>query len=83
MFCAFTSLLPILGLVCPSSSAAAAEQKTLNKHGNNPLHGEFTRIVNQTLDIWHVPGMSIGVVDGDDMWAEVSDLLNPLCTYYS
>lgn len=31
----------------------------------------FRNLVQQTLSRWHVPGMSIAVVDGDQIWAEV------------
>lgn len=73
MFSTRISLLPILGVICLCS---ATRQKILTNHGNNPLNTEFSKIVNQTLDMWHVPGVSIGVVDGDDMWAEVSETLS-------
>ncbi|KAJ5259437.1 hypothetical protein N7478_012418 [Penicillium angulare] len=38
---------------------------------SSQLKGDgFTRLVHQTLDKWHVPGMAIAVIDGDDTWSE-------------
>jgi hypothetical protein len=61
--------LPIFGFLALSS---AAEQKILSNNGDNPLDTKFSKMVNETLNMFHVPGISIAVVDGDDMWAEVS-----------
>jgi hypothetical protein len=36
-----------------------------------PLDSKFAALVNKTLHSWHVPGLSIAVIDGDDVWAEV------------
>lgn len=55
----------------------ASEQVLL--HGQQHQHGEshgpfdtaFERLVNKTLEYWHVPGMSIGVVDGNNTWTRV------------
>ncbi|KAI9826733.1 MAG: hypothetical protein M1819_007278 [Sarea resinae] len=41
---------------------------TQNKDG--PLGGKFAELVHQTLDLWHVPGLAMAVVDGDETWAE-------------
>jgi hypothetical protein len=38
----------------------------------SPFDAKFAQLVKETLDKWHVPGLSIAVVDGDDVWAEVS-----------
>lgn len=73
MFSPIVFSLPILSFFALSS---AAEQKILSNDGSNPLNAEFTKIVNETLNVFHVPGISIGVVDGDEMWAEVSPILS-------
>ncbi|PWY87986.1 beta-lactamase/transpeptidase-like protein [Aspergillus sclerotioniger CBS 115572] len=36
----------------------------------NPLDESFKNLVHETLTQWHVPGISIAVVDGDNTWAE-------------
>ncbi|RYP82795.1 hypothetical protein DL770_005505 [Monosporascus sp. CRB-9-2] len=36
----------------------------------NPLDESFEKLVGKALEEWHVPGLSIAVIDGDDTWAE-------------
>jgi hypothetical protein len=72
---------PIWGFFVISS---ATEQKILSGSANSPLHDDFSRIVNETLQLWHVPGVSIAVVDGDVTWSEVSWVdffLDSVCMY--
>lgn len=38
---------------------------------DGPLDRKFGMLVKETLDFWHVPGVSIAVVDGDYTWAKV------------
>ena len=64
-----SSLLPLLQYL-PLRSAA--EQKPLKDGNISPFNAEFARLVHGTLDMWHVPGVSIGVVDGNLQWSEVS-----------
>lgn len=37
----------------------------------NPLNEEISKFVQESLDVWHVPGMSVGVIDGDEIYTEV------------
>lgn len=37
----------------------------------SPLNASFEKSVYSALQKWHVPGVAIGVVDGDQTWAEV------------
>ena len=62
-----TGLLPLLHLI----SIAFAAQKALKSGPVGPLDAEFAQLVNETLHLWHVPGLAIAVIDGDDVWAEV------------
>jgi hypothetical protein len=43
----------------------------------SPLNTSFEKFVYSTLQKWHVPGVAIGVVDGEHTWAEVSPMLYP------
>jgi hypothetical protein len=58
----------------------AAQQKSLKDSnsgmdGNkNPFNADFNSYVNDLLDEWKVAGMSIGVVDGDNVYTRVSHL---------
>ncbi|KGQ03075.1 D-alanyl-D-alanine carboxypeptidase [Beauveria bassiana D1-5] len=52
---------------------ASSDQKPFGKVNDIPrlpLNEDFTRYVQESLDLWHVPGMSVGVVDGDNAYAE-------------
>lgn len=42
---------------------------------SNPLNDEFAKYVKETLEEWKVPGLSIAVIDGDEIFAEVSGVL--------
>lgn len=75
MFANLVYLLPILGF--PSVSFAA-QQEILKSGGNNPLNANFSQTVHELLELFHVPGVSIAVIDGDDVWAEVSKTSSPL-----
>lgn len=36
----------------------------------SPLNEDFEKLVSETLEKWHIQGVSVAVVDGDDTWAE-------------
>jgi hypothetical protein len=53
-----------------------ASQKSLNSgHSDspgNPLTKDFGRYAHEMLDVYHVPGIAIGVVNGEEIYTEVS-----------
>lgn len=52
-----------------------AQQKPLSDGhlpGRNPFDDKFGAFVKDTLDEWHVPGLSIAVIDHDQVFAEVN-----------
>ncbi|KAK7943183.1 uncharacterized protein PG986_012296 [Apiospora aurea] len=54
-------------LLCPGASAS---QKVLTGgHNHNPLDAAFERLALETLDEFHVPGLAIAIVDGENTWA--------------
>jgi hypothetical protein len=54
------------------SLTIATKQKPLeDNHDANPLNKAFKELVDEKLELWHVPGIAISVVDGDKTWAEV------------
>ncbi len=69
LFSYFSSLLSLLQC---HASGFAAEQKVLKDGKINPLTKDFEKLVHETLELWHVPGVAIGVVDGDLEWSQVS-----------
>ena len=46
--------------------------KTYSDDESGPLNEDFAKLVNKTLDLWHVPGLSIAVVDGEKTWSKVT-----------
>lgn len=38
----------------------------------NPLDEDFKTYITQAMKDWNIPGMAIAVVDGDNIYAEVS-----------
>lgn len=62
-----TAFFPFLQFV---SFSFAAKQQVLNDD-TGPFDSKFGKLANETLELFHVPGVSIAVVDGDNVWAEV------------
>lgn len=44
---------------------------------DGPLDEDFEKLVKETLELWHVPGVSVAVVDGDNTWTKVPHLPTP------
>ena len=68
----YEALLTLPGVIADS------KQHVLQSR-SSPFHKEFEKLVKENLDFWHVPGISIAVVDGEESWAEVwpsHDVLN-------
>ncbi len=40
-------------------------------HNASPFTKDFNALVEELLEEWHVPGMAIAVVDGDETWSKV------------
>ena len=60
-----TFIVPLLPL-------CLAEQHVLSDAQQSPFSSKFGDLVKESLDYWQVPGVAIGMVDGDDVWTEVS-----------
>lgn len=68
--------LAAAAMAIQAGAGVLAEQKPLHdgaaaKRGKNPFTSSFKTYVESLLDEWKVAGMSIGVVDGDDVFTEV------------
>lgn len=64
-----------LSLLWATAALTTETQKVLSSSDGekrNPLDSKFEQFALGLLDEWHVPGMSIAVVDGDETWAAVS-----------
>jgi len=42
---------------------------------NGPLDETFEKLVKEALEVWHVPGVSVAVVDGDKTYVSVESTL--------
>lgn len=60
----------VIGL---SGSVIANAEKPLAESSvkKNPFDDAFAEFANKTLDKWKVPGLSIAVIDDEDVYAEV------------
>lgn len=60
------------------ATSLALEQQPLQRiektiiHRGNPLTAEFGRYVTDLMDEWKVPGLSVAVIDGDEVYSQVS-----------
>ncbi|KAG9236943.1 putative penicillin-binding protein [Amylocarpus encephaloides] len=54
----------------------AASQHILEDDNTNPFTPGFAKLANETLDFWHVPGVSVAVVDGEDTWTSAYGFSN-------
>ncbi len=56
------------------ASGGNAQKPVTGAHSisSSPFNEDFGEFVRESLDIWHVPGMSVGVIDGDDVYTEAS-----------
>lgn len=59
------------------SDEATPEVSSQDLPKASPLNENFKKLVSETLEKWHIQGISVAVVDGDDTWAEVNTLLDP------
>lgn len=86
-------LFPALGLAAAVAIAggrgnaaayvhAQSEQKPISEQGStasgNPLTDEFGDFVREQLEKWKVPGVALAVIDGDDVYTEVSAFIRKL-----
>ena len=73
MWC--TSLLIATLLCLLSHPSHAAEQKPIiaseRKNFESPFTEDFSKLANDALKEWHVAGLAISVIDGDEMFAKV------------
>ncbi|KAH8598835.1 putative penicillin-binding protein [Bisporella sp. PMI_857] len=58
-----------LGLLSLVVGSALAEQVVFGGPVN-PLDDEFAKFVDEALEDWHVPGVAVGVIDGDEVFTQ-------------
>jgi hypothetical protein len=74
MFSNFTAWTALLQFV--TFTIGAEQQLVLKDKPASPFDSKFAKLAKETLELWHVPGLSIAVVDGNDTWADVSFCLS-------
>lgn len=68
---------PLLAFIFLRGSFASEQRPLLSnteltRNRSNPLTEEFGDYVNSLLEDWKVPGLSIAVIDEDEVYTEVS-----------
>lgn len=56
-----------------SAAAGNRLQEPLLDSRSNPFIPELDALVDETLDHFHVPGLSIAIIDGDETFAKVTN----------
>lgn len=71
----FSYFLAVAALLSCISSSCALEQSILTGSPSisNPLNDDFGKLVEEMMEFWKLPGLSVGIVDGEETWAEVRD----------
>lgn len=63
-----------LGALC-ATAARGESQRPISDDDKSvrgsPFTKEYEKHVGELLERWHVPGVAVGIVDGDDIWTEV------------
>ena len=55
---------------------SAQSQIPLGGQHESPFSHSFDELVSHNLDYWHVPGISIAVVDGNETYSKVCSTLS-------
>lgn len=45
-----------------------------NGDSQNPFNDDLGKFVDDVMERWKIPGMSVAVIDGDDVYSEVKKL---------
>lgn len=65
--------VPTEGRGAPPTSSGSAELPH-HDHGTSdpgPFTPDFKQHILSTLEEWHLPGLAMAVIDGDNTWLEV------------
>ncbi|KAJ5195402.1 uncharacterized protein N7498_008840 [Penicillium cinerascens] len=64
------SAVPTIAAEEINPSVLIDHQETSEPSKVSPLDEDFAQLVQSTLEKWHIPGVAIAVIDGDDTWSE-------------
>lgn len=66
----------ILAGLLQNANASQNKQEPLgvkDSHaGHNPLNDDIAEFIGEVMDRWKIAGMSVAVVDGDDVYSQVN-----------
>lgn len=71
------ALLALAVAAAQAARGSDSQKPIVQKHGHsgNPLNKDMAKFVQEALDVWRVPGMAVGVIDGDHIYTEVGDTI--------
>jgi hypothetical protein len=60
-------------ILIPQTEASHDDQTTKETDGKivSPFDADFAKYVEETMKKWHIPGLSIAVIDGPETFSEV------------
>ena len=65
--------------IAPVENGLKPNMEETSAPRTSPFSAEFEEIILQTLKEWHIPGMSIAVIDGKGTWTQVTASPNSGC----
>ncbi|KAM3474173.1 hypothetical protein MY5147_004407 [Beauveria neobassiana] len=67
-----STVLALTIAVAHAAQRSDSQKPIIQKHQDllNPLNDTFAKVVQESLDVWHVPGIAVGVIDGDHIYTE-------------
>jgi hypothetical protein len=60
-----------VGIGLPSASMTNQNQDSTSKTSSDEYFSKYDKLINESIERWHVPGVSIAVVDGDSTYSKV------------
>jgi CubicO group peptidase (beta-lactamase class C family) len=59
-------------MASPEQNEQRPSDEQSSAKSTSPFSDEFAQFAKETLEQWKVPGVSLAVIDGDQVYAEVS-----------
>lgn len=68
----FALLTNVCALACASTVAAAADTQEPLSSSDNPFTKDADKFIQDTMQTWHLPGVAVAVIDGNQTFYKVS-----------
>lgn len=69
--CAFVAAIGLASCVYGNAGQKPLSEPARSRKPQNPLTTELGEYIHGLLDAYHVPGIAVGVVDGEEIYTEV------------